>query len=296
MPGIVPNRLFFSRLPTDELELSCIVTLPALAQNGSISWVLRTADDSNRSVTCEWIVGADAVAHGRTVLSAVLPADWSDSILAVDTGGGYSEHEVHRFQQHQRFGLPFDRDVLVAGGHRLGEAHRVAFDLPAQQFGWDLVPLRPGDLALLSAQMSTPPRSADLACYGRKVLSPASGVVVSVVDGIPDAELLGQQQQIPAGASIAWAAGNHVIIRHDNDVHSCMAHLQAGTISVCEGDQLQPGTVVGAVGSSGNVTGPHLHLHFMDGPDLLNSAPLPVELTAEGGTYAPTSGQIIGPG
>ena len=70
--------------------------------------------------------------------------------------------------------------ALVVGGRRIGESHRVAFEVPAQQFAWDLPPLRPGNPAVFNSQNSQPPRSADLARYGQPVLSPAGGVVVEV--------------------------------------------------------------------------------------------------------------------
>jgi murein DD-endopeptidase MepM/ murein hydrolase activator NlpD len=69
----------------------------------------------------------------------------------------------------------------------------------------------------------------------------------------------------------------------------------ADSITVKAGQEIEAGDQIGAVGSSGNVTGPHLHVHFMDGPDLVTAAALPIELTAEGETVAPTTGQIIGP-
>lgn len=296
MPAIVPARLFFSCLPGGELEFSCIVALPDATQPAPIiSWALRPAHGSGRSLVCERPIEQRELAKGRAVLSAVLPSGWPDSVLTVDVGGDHSEHDVARFRQQQQLGLPFDSDVLVAVGHRIGEPHRDAFSLPAQQFAWDLLPLRPGDLAVLTAGVSSPARPADFAAYGQPVLSPAAGVVMTVVDGIPDAEQLGQQQPPPGTDPLEWAAGNHVIIRHDDGVHSCLAHMQPGSIAVEVGQQINARVRIGAVGSSGNVTGPHLHLHFMDGTDLVSATPLPVELTAEGETTAPTSGQIIGP-
>jgi Peptidase family M23 len=296
VPRVVPERLYFSRLPRGELEFSCVVVLPATTpQDASISWTLRPADGGRRSRAGEQPVEPDEIAQGWAILSASLPSGWPASVLTLEVGGDTSAHDVRRFRQEQRFRLPLGSDALVAVGHRIGEPHRVAYGLPSQQFAWDLLPLRPGDLAMLNAGVSQPTRSADLAGYGQDVLSPAAGVVAVVVDGIPDAELLGQQQPALDMDLLEWAAGNRVIIRHDGQVHSCLAHLQPGSITVAVGQQVIEGERVGAVGSSGNVTGPHLHLQFMDGADLVSATPLPVELTAEGETIAPTSGQIIGP-
>jgi Peptidase family M23 len=293
---IVPDRLYFSRLPYGELEFSCIVVLPpATEPNAGISWALRSADGSGRSLAAERPIQDSELGKGRAVLSAVLPRGWPDSVVTVSISGDRSEREVRSFRQEQQFGLPFDHDVLVAVGHRIGEPHRDAFDLPTQQFAWDLLPLRPGDLAVLSPGVSQPARSADLAGYGQAVLSPGPGIVVAVVDGVADAELLGPAEPPPDTNLLDWAAGNRVIIRHGSQVHSCLAHLQHGSIAVEVGQEIDARVRVGAVGSSGNVSGPHLHLHFMDGIDLVTAAPLPVELTTEGETTAPTSGQIIGP-
>ncbi len=74
----------------------------------------------------------------------------------------------------------------------------------------------------------------------------------------------------PAGAAVRAAGGgrvvraesssgygNMVVIDHGGGLESRYAHL-AG-FSVKAGDLVQPGDVVGQVGSTGRVTGPHLH-------------------------------------
>jgi murein DD-endopeptidase MepM/ murein hydrolase activator NlpD len=54
-----------------------------------------------------------------------------------------------------------------------------------------------------------------------------------------------------------WGYGNYVVIDNGHHVSSLYAHL--ATISVEEQQQVEIGTVIGARGSTGWSTGPHLH-------------------------------------
>lgn len=295
MVNIVPNRLFFSRLPNGELEFSCLVRLTEGTDCSRVSWTLRGTDDDQHALTFRRPVRDEELRSGRAQLAAMLPPGWPVSVLTVDLGNGRAERSVLRFDQRQAFGLPFATDVLVVAGHRVGEHHRAAFGIPTQQFAWDIVGLQAETLAVFNNPPGDPPRSTDLAGFGQQVLAPAAGVVVTVTDGLADAEMLGEQSSPAAGQDLAWAIGNHVVIEHDDGVFSCLAHLKRNSTAVSVGEQVTAGSVIGALGSSGNTTGPHLHLQFMDGPDLFTAAPLPVELTAEGETCAPISGQLVAP-
>jgi endonuclease/exonuclease/phosphatase family metal-dependent hydrolase len=59
---------------------------------------------------------------------------------------------------------------------------------------------------------------------------------------------------------VGWggAYGNLVQVTHPSGVQTWYAHLSATT--VLAGDRVRPGTVIGAVGATGNATGAHLHL------------------------------------
>jgi LysM repeat protein len=54
--------------------------------------------------------------------------------------------------------------------------------------------------------------------------------------------------------------GNDVIIDHGNGVQTLYAHMS--TVSVAVGEKLAGGTPIGAVGMTGDTTGPHLHIEF----------------------------------
>lgn len=58
-------------------------------------------------------------------------------------------------------------------------------------------------------------------------------------------------------ASDLYFSGNAVIIDHGQGLYSYLAHMSE--ISVREGADVQTGEVVGKVGATGRVTGPHLH-------------------------------------
>jgi len=60
--------------------------------------------------------------------------------------------------------------------------------------------------------------------------------------------------------------GNLVVVMHKDGWSSLYAHLSSWSVSV--GDAIHAGTIIGRVGTTGNVTGPHLHfeVRFNDRP------------------------------
>jgi murein DD-endopeptidase MepM/ murein hydrolase activator NlpD len=54
-----------------------------------------------------------------------------------------------------------------------------------------------------------------------------------------------------------YFSGNTVVIDHGLGLFSTLAHLSA--FDVHEGDRVSAGQIVGRVGATGRVTGPHLH-------------------------------------
>ncbi|HEX6619243.1 MAG TPA: peptidoglycan-binding protein [Solirubrobacteraceae bacterium] len=75
---------------------------------------------------------------------------------------------------------------------------------------------------------------------------------------------LGTEVDAAAPGRVSWAGrlaggwGNLVVVADGNGVRTMYAHLS--TIDVRVGQRVAPSTVLGAVGATGDATGPHLHL------------------------------------
>jgi murein DD-endopeptidase MepM/ murein hydrolase activator NlpD len=95
-----------------------------------------------------------------------------------------------------------------------------------------------GSRSVFNGQMRAPHSGADfLSPAGTPVHAPAGGKVVV--------------------AAPLYYTGNTVVIDHGLGLYSLFAHFSA--IAVHEGDLVTAGDVVGRVGATGRVTGPHLH-------------------------------------
>lgn len=63
----------------------------------------------------------------------------------------------------------------------------------------------------------------------------------------------------------ARGAGHYVVVRGDDGRHYVFMHLQAGSIAVAKEARVAAGQAVGAVGSTGASSGPHLHFEIWTG-------------------------------
>jgi murein DD-endopeptidase MepM/ murein hydrolase activator NlpD len=90
--------------------------------------------------------------------------------------------------------------------------------------------------------------------YNGQARSPHAGVDFMSGTGTP---VKSPSHGRVALAALLYFTGNTVIVDHGARLFSVFAHLSA--IRVKEGDTVMPEAVVGLVGATGRVTGPHLH-------------------------------------
>jgi hypothetical protein len=109
--------------------------------------------------------------------------------------------------------------------------------------------------------------------YDTPILVATPGVVVEVVDGMPDQQPVGTVTNVTA----ATAGGNSVIEDIGSGRYVAYGHLKPGTIPawVRKGTRLRTGDLIGRLGNSGNSDAPHLHFQVMDAPSFLDATGLP---------------------
>jgi len=122
---------------------------------------------------------------------------------------------------------------------------------------------------------------SEYAGWGRTIIAPAAGVVVHARNDRPDQPDANNSDphyyapEFPNGGDV----GNHVVIDHGNGEFSLVAHMQAGSVLVREGDHLRQGDALGKLGASGDVSGPHVHYQLQSGPDWQYADALPCTFT-----------------
>ncbi|MFB1050306.1 M23 family metallopeptidase [Paraliobacillus sp. JSM ZJ581] len=126
--------------------------------------------------------------------------------------------------------------------------------------------------------------------FGKPIVSPISGRVVSIHNGEPDHEArrspltlipyaAKQSERIRKGPEAV--AGNYIIISSNkSDVYIAIVHLQLDSLLVKEGDYVSEGEHIANCGNSGNSTQPHIHIQAMTSADFFNTKGVPLYFNA----------------
>ncbi len=155
---------------------------------------------------------------------------------------------------------PHRRALTPIGGRwHLGQRFAIDFNqLDAQN--------RPG--------VGDPKLPASFPTFGQPVLAVADARVVVAVDRYRDLNVGEAREEV----SHESEGGNRVVLDLGQGRFAGYGHLQAGSVTVKQGDRVFRGQTIAKAGSSGTGGGPHLHFQVMDSPSILFSDGLPYVL------------------
>jgi hypothetical protein len=105
-----------------------------------------------------------------------------------------------------------------------------------------------------SRKIFMPERNESYAIFGEKVYCPIDGMVVKVVDDIPD--------NLTYSGNYPYNTGNTIVIR-SRDTYLLLGHLKYGSIKVKIGDKVKQYDELAEAGNSGYSERPHLHFQLI---------------------------------
>lgn len=123
-------------------------------------------------------------------------------------------------------------------------------------------------------------------CWGQKVYSPFTGIIVATEDGYDErtrtnlfsdmtTAYINAHYFNPHKDDLRLVAGNYIIIKYDDNIYAALCHLKRGSIQVSVGQNVKRGDYISNVGHSGNSFAPHLHFQLMDSSDISTAHGLP---------------------
>jgi effector-binding domain-containing protein len=128
--------------------------------------------------------------------------------------------------------LPFSGKWTVINGG-VDEALSHSWEIFSQRYAYDFFILDDDGKSL----HGDPSNVENYYCYGKDIIAPADGVIVKACDKYINSRVDGEKVYCDA----ADLRGNHIIIKHDNNVYSVIAHLAPGSVTVKIGDKVKQG-------------------------------------------------------
>lgn len=190
-----------------------------------------------------------------------------DLIVTIKYGSRLPKKESYDLKN--KYILPFSgKWTVVNGGVDKALLHG---GNASQRFAYDFIILDDEGKSFLGDERSV----GSYYCYGKDVLAPADGTVVHLRDNHRDSYVDGKKAYCDAGTLV----GNVIVIRHDGDEHSLIAHLMPRSAVVRAGDKVKQGDIVAKCGNSGNTSQPHIHFQLQKGRSFFLSPGLPIAFT-----------------
>lgn len=176
---------------------------------------------------------------------------------------------IDNYTPQTDFILPFSGEWLVVNGG-IDKQTSHSWGIPNQRYAYDFFIVDAEGKSFSGDNKVV----ENYYCYGKDVLAPADGEVVSAVNKHPDSNVYGNGT---AECKAHDIRGNHIIIRHSKKKYSLIAHLKPGSITVKKGQRVTQGQVIANCGNSGNTTEPHIHFQVSESKNFFASASLPIK-------------------
>ncbi|MDO4582034.1 MAG: M23 family metallopeptidase [Bacillota bacterium] len=181
---------------------------------------------------------------------------------------GKNMPNVDNYQPAAGYHLPFDGAWTVVNGSPYRAASH-SWSIPSQRYAYDFIILGANGQSYDGDEHD----ASSYHCYGQPVLAPADGEVAELLDGQPNSSIPGKGRAECAAKDIR---GNYLLLKHNDDEYSLLAHLQPHSLCVKLGERVRRGQMVARCGNSGNTSEPHLHYQLQKGASFSFSPGLPV--------------------
>ncbi|MEQ3500337.1 peptidoglycan DD-metalloendopeptidase family protein [Tenacibaculum sp. SSH1-16] len=184
---------------------------------------------------------------------------YPDNQILNKLGGFVYRDNPYLEKNISKIALPFDEGVwyVAQGGDAKSDNNH--YDVNPQKKAFDFV-LIDDNKKVHNGQRH---KNENYYSFGKNVLAPINGEIISVIDGIKDND--------PGHINRYYAAGNSIILKTNNNEFLFFGNLKNNSIKVKTGDIVTKGTIIAQVGNSGKSYYPHLHFHIQN-IESINSA------------------------
>lgn len=175
---------------------------------------------------------------------------------------------VENYRGKIEYSLPLKGNwVVVNGGVTKAFSH--SWSINSQRYAYDFIKLDENGKSYSGDQMNL----NSYYSYNQEILAPADGLVIKVYNSQKDSVIMKKHGVDPLAKHLA---GNYIIIKHDNDEYSFLAHLKQNSMTIKENETVKRGQKIALCGNSGNTTEPHLHFQIQNRKSFIFSSGIPI--------------------
>ncbi len=167
-----------------------------------------------------------------------------------------------------KYSLPFKEEFYVEfGGIKKKDSH--SWDIPSQRYAYDFEIRDKENKPFHDDYLKV----ENYYSYQKDIIAPMDGIVVEICNQYPDTKIVKDCQIV---CDVDDVRGNHIIIMHNHNEYSMIAHILKDSFQVQVGDYVKRKDVLAKVGNSGNTNGPHIHFQVQKGPRELDQG-IPID-------------------